>query len=219
MKPQKFKTKVIKNDYLTEDVKHLVLKKPKGFEFISGQYLSIILDNKERKIRRAYSIASSPKNKTLEFCIKIIPEGLATPLIKNLTPKQEIEILGPMGDFIIHNKDKNIIFISTGTGVGPFRSMIINLLENEFKKKITLIAGYRKNILYDSEFKKLTKKYSNFHYELAISSQGKRVQNILIIDKKADYYLCGLSPMINSVRAILTKKSVPMKNIFSEKYD
>ena len=219
MKPQKFKTKITKNDYLAEDVKHLVLKKPKDFDFVAGQYLSIILDNQERKIRRAYSIASSPKNKNLEFCIKIIPHGLATPLIKHLTPKQEIEILGPMGDFTLESKDKNLIFISTGTGVGPFRSIINDLLENGFNKKISLIAGYRRNILYDEEFKKLAKKYPNFSYNLAISSQGKRVQNLLVVDKKADYYLCGLSPMINSVRAILTKKGVPIKNIFSEKYD
>lgn len=218
MKPEKFKLKLLKIEQLSEDTKNFVFENKDDLEFKPGQYISMILDTQERKIRRPYSIASVP-GKNMELCIKIIPNGLASPIINKLKIGDIIEFIGPMGEFIIENKDKNIIFIATGTGVAPFRSMINSLLENNFKKNITLIAGYRNNILYDEEFKELEEKYPNFNYKLAISSKGVRVQDKLVIDKNADYYLCGLSPMINSVRALLVKQGIKMSNIIIEKYD
>jgi len=216
---EKFQSEIIENKPLTEDVHHLVLIAPENFNFIPGQYISIILDKEGRKLRRPYSISNIPGNKNIELCIKIIPNGLFTPTISNFKKGDKLEMIGPLGDFTIKNKDKDLIFISAGTGIGPFRSMIPHLLKDNFNKNITLIAGYRKNKLYDNEFKELEKKHNNFTYLTAISSEGKRVTDLLSINKQADYYVCGLLEMINSVRAKLIREGVKMKNIISEKYD
>jgi ferredoxin-NADP reductase len=215
----KFKSKVIENKSIAEDVKNLVITTPKDFNFIPGQYISLIFDKDGKRLRRPYSIASPSNNGKVELCIKIISEGLVTPTINEFQKDKELEILGPLGDFIIEDKTKDLILISTGTGIGPYRSIIPNLLENNFKNKITLIAGYRKNKLYDEEFQDLSNKYNNFEYKTAISSNGNRVQDIIPINKQADYYLCGLKEMINSVRNQLVKQGIEMKNIIAEKYD
>ncbi len=215
----KFQSEVISNEPLSEDVKHLVLVVPENFTFAPGQYVSLILDKDGKRIRRPYSIASPPNGNTVELCIKIIPEGLITPTINNYEQGQTLELLGPLGDFIIEDLTKELIFISAGTGVGPFRSMIYDLLNKGHNKPITLIAGYRNNILYDEEFKELANKHSNFEYKVALSSQGARVQNVLPIKPEAHYYLCGLQKMIGSTRNILAKQGVPMSSIMSEKYD
>ena len=227
MKPIKFISRIVKVEELAPNVKNISLSVPEDFEFTAGQYISFIIEIDGKKIRRPYSIASSPSEKNhLDLCIKIIPEGIATPTIDKLNEDGEILILGPLGEFNIQNKNKNLVFISNSTGIGPFRSMIKDLLQNNFKNKIILIAGYRneEDVLYDNEFKELEKKHSKFTYKLALSSKNSRVQNILneskeFIDLNADYYLCGLNDMISSVRVLLTKKSIPMRNIYSEKYD
>ena len=55
----KFESEILDVIELTKNVKHLKLSVPNEFDFIPGQYISIILD---KKIRRPYSIAS-PNNK------------------------------------------------------------------------------------------------------------------------------------------------------------
>ena len=226
-KPEKFESEIILADFLSEDVKHIILSVPNEFKFIPGQYVSVILEKDDKNIRRPYSICSYPNHaNNIELCIKIVENGLATPLIKELKIGNKLEVLGPLGEFIINDesKDKDIVFISSGTGIGPFKSMIPWILKSKFKNKITLIAGYREIPLYDKEFKDLEKKFPNFVYKVALSSEGKRVQDVLNensndLDKKAHYYLCGLKEMINSVRGLLVDNRVEMSSIFSEKYD
>ncbi len=222
LKPEKFESEIIETNFLSEDVKHLVLSVPNEFKFIPGQYISVILEKDGKKIRRPYSICSSPNHKNkIELCIKIVENGIATPIISKLNIGNKLEVLGPLGEFMIDekSKDKNIVFISNGSGIGPFKSMIPWILENGFENGINLIGGYKEIPLYDKEFKDLEKKFPNFNYKVALSSQGRRVQDILKTDKDSHYYLCGLKEMINSVRAILVKNGVEMSNIFSEKYD
>ena len=223
--PEKFESEIIETKNISPSVRHLKISVPENFKFIPGQYVSFIIETDGKKLRRPYSICSKTSDKNhIGLCIKIVKEGLVTNLIKNLKPKDKLTVLGPLGEFVIDEKSKtkNIIFISTGSGIGPFRSMIPFLLESEFKKSITLITGYKNNeeILYDNEFKELENKYNDFAYKTITSDKG-HVQDIMENTefKNTDVYLCGLTAMISSVRSLLVKKGVEMKNIFSEKYD
>ena len=225
-----FKSKITDIVQLTENVKHFRISVQNDFSFIPGQYISIIMDNPDRKIklRRPYSIVSTNKEAKkgyIELCIKILEKGNITPLLDKLKVGDEIECLGPLGEFKIseESKNKNIIFISTGVGIATFMSMIPYLLEKDKKNKITLLTGYKnkEKILYDNYFNNLEKIHKNFNYYIALSKKKIRVQSLAekYFDKNADYYLCGLKDMVSSVNMLLLKKSIPGKNIFIEKYD
>ncbi len=229
----RFKSEILDIVKLSGNVKHLKISVQKDFEFIPGQYISIIMDDKSkgRKLRRPYSIVSTNKEAKkgyIELCIKILEKGNITLLINKLKIGDKIECLGPLGDFRINDqsKNKNIIFISTGVGIAPFMSMIPEILDKS-DKKITLITGYKseKDMLYNKEIKSLEKKYNNFfNYTIlseSDSGKGGRVQELVEkhFDKNADYYICGLMEMISSVRLLLNKKGIEMKNIIIEKYD
>ena len=124
---KEFESEILKTINLTSDVKSIKIKSPKNFKFKAGQYISISFPIKNSKIRRPYSIASSPNKKEfLEICVKRVEKGPASNFICDLSQGDKIEFLGPMGNFIIQNnsKQKDLIFISTGTGIGPFKSMI-----------------------------------------------------------------------------------------------
>lgn len=229
----RFQSEVLKIVKLTENVKHLKLAVPNNFSFIPGQYVSIIMDNLENgiKLRRPFSMVSLPKETKkgyIELCIKILENGNMTLKIDKLKKADKIELLGPLGDFKISesSKEKNIIFVSTGVGIAPFKSMIPELLttlENNHKNKIMLLTGYKneEKILYSDYFKKLEKKYKSLNYYVALSEQQVRVQQLVekYFDKNADYYICGLKDMVSSVNMLLLKKGVLGKNIFIEKYD
>lgn len=220
MKPVKFSSTLLEVRQLTPTVKHLVFSTPSGFSFLPGQYISLILTAGDKKIRRLYSIASKPGGDTIELCIKIINGGVATPIIDKLVKGDTVEFLGPLGEFVIKDssKERDLVFIATGTGVAPFRSMVLELLEKGHDKKITLIGGYRSYALYE-ELKELEKEYPQFNYKTLLSPQ--RVQGVLpeISIENTNFYICGLKEMVNSVREILVQRGVPMNAIHSEKYD
>ncbi|MEK6891263.1 MAG: FAD-binding oxidoreductase [Nanoarchaeota archaeon] len=236
IKNLKFQSEILDIVQLTQNVKHFKISVPKDIEFTftPGQYISIIMDDKSKnlRLRRPYSIVSSVKDTKkgyVELCIKILENGNITPILDKLKIKDKIECLKPLGDFKIseESKNKNIIFISTGVGIAPFKSMISELLNHNFKNKITLLTGYKmeEDKLYDQEFNELKKQHNNFKYYsvLSESENGRagRVQSILEkhFDKKADYYICGVKNMISSVRLLLLKKGILGKDIYSEKYD
>ncbi len=228
MKPKKFQTEIKQVQNLTKDTINLVLKTPKDFEFIPGQYVSIISESNNKKIIRPYSIASQ-QNQDLELCIKIVKNGIFTSTLKNLKPKDTINLLGPLGHFKIQPENP-AVFISNGTGVAPFKSAINHLLKNNFKKQIILIAGYRyeNEILYDKEFKELQLKHANFIYLPIISRPSKnfkghkgRVQTLLKnhLNPETEFYICGLKEMVNEVKTLLEKNNIQKENIHFEKYD
>lgn len=235
MPPLKFISEILEIKNLSPDVKQFKFSVPPDFQFIPGQYISMILEKENDKIRRPYSLVSNPEKANegyAELCIKILENGLASPIIDKLKVHDRINFLGPLGNFKVDesSKNRNIIFISHGVGIAPFRSMIPSLLEENYNNEVILLTGYKnkEETLYNDEFKALTEKYKNFQY-FSILSQGVnneneefgRVQQLVKnhIDKKAHYYLCGLKEMINSVRAILVNNDIEMSNIFTEKYD
>ncbi len=225
----KFESEVIAVRKLTDDVKEIILQKPADFSFVPGQFITLILQKEGKEFRRSYSIASKDNNGNIELCIKILKEGQGTSLIDNWNIGEIIKAIGPLGKFVLDNKskDKDIVFVSTGTGITPFRSMIYYALKHNFGRNIFLVAGYKNeaDILYDKEFKQLATHYKNFSYHAVLSrsvtQEKKYVQDMLeeIFNPTADYYICGLKDMIFSVRDLLLEKGVPQEQIFFERYD
>ena len=127
---------------------------------------------------------------------------------------------------------RDIVFIAVGTGLTPFVSMINNLLENRFKNKIVLIKGFRheENILYEKEFEELKRKHKNFEFHNILSQPKMKdfknkgyiqdfLEKYISEVSNSDIYICGLSPMINSVKEKAIELGIPENRIFFEKYD
>lgn len=230
---KKITAKIREIESLTKDVKKIKLTLSERVDFKPGQYFLIELSIKGIVQRRAYSIASSPDNKDiLELCIKKVSEtGFVSELFKQKVG-DEIKIIGPAGKFFIEEMPKkDLVFVSVGTGIAPFKSMIEYLLkESNFKKKITLIHGYRheEDVLYEDYFKELEKQFPNFNQKIILSQPKKKynlkghVQDFLPgenSNKENQFYICGMKTMIEDVLKKLNSLGVKYKDILFEKYD
>lgn len=233
---KKINSKIIEIKNLTKDTKKIVLSVD-GFEFKAGQYVLLELKIDGKIQRRAYSIASAPSAKDkneVELCIKkVSKKGFVSELFK-LKAGQRINLIGPAGKFVVDEKPsvKELVFVSTGTGVAPFKSMIEYLLRDlKFKGKIKLIHGYRykKDILYENFFDDLEGEFSNFEQDIILSrSSGKDYSKGYVQDflkkmvgnvKGKEFYICGLKDMIFEVVEKLKSLGVKDGKIFFEKYD
>ncbi|KKU10373.1 MAG: NUDIX hydrolase, partial [Parcubacteria group bacterium GW2011_GWF1_45_5] len=163
--PKIFNSKILEARKISSDIKYIKFSVPGEFEFTPGQYLSVSRISDGKKLRTPYSIASSPGKGFAEFFIRIIDVGKASSYMGNLKKGDEIELFGPAGKFVIEesSKRKDLFFISNGTGITAFLSMISSVLEEGFGKKIILLAGFRNEneILCEKRLINLGKKFPN----------------------------------------------------------
>ena len=206
------------------------------FGFVPGQWLSLTHTKPDgEEITRAYSIASPPDGNRFAFCLNRVQDGFMSNYLCDLEPGAKISGQGPFGNFILRPPLRDTVFIATGTGIAPFRSMLHWLLADESRhqnKKIWLLFGSRteKDIYYHAEFLRLAAEHKNFDYLPTLSRgnadwQGVRgyVQEHVssIVSGRADMhaYICGLDKMVSANRQLLKSMEWDRKSILYEKYD
>lgn len=236
---QTYSARLIRSTPLSELTRHLEFEMPASmhFGFVPGQWLSfkaLKVDGEE--LTRAYSLASPPGDNTgFALCLNRVQDGFMSNFLCNMNTGDEIQCQGPFGDFILHPPMRDTIFIATGTGVAPFRSMLHWLLADESRhqqKQLWLFFGsrYEKDLYYHDEFLRLSSQHPNFRYLPTLSRgsmewRGLRgyVQEHVpgITDGRAGMhaYICGLDKMVKANRELLTTLGWESKSIRCEKYD
>jgi ferredoxin--NADP+ reductase len=192
----------------------------RGMEFLPGQYVSVKVD--ETGIRRSYSIVSGVREK-LELLIDVSPMGVGSKYFLSLKVGDSVEVMGPLGKFVVEKEDRNAVMIATGSGIAPMRPMAESLI-GKSGVKIRLYWGVRfeKNLFWLDRFEEWKRK-GNFEYKIAVSKpengESKHVQEVIEIDKEARYYLCGSQRMVVEVTEWLKDRGIDEGNIKSERYD
>jgi ferredoxin-NADP reductase len=236
---QNFTAQLIRSTSLSELTKHMEfeMKGPTRFGFVAGQWLSFKTTKPDgEEITRAYSIASPP-NGDLRFalCLNRVQDGFMSNFLCDLQEGAEIDCQGPFGNFTLRPPLRDTVFIATGTGIAPFRSMLRWLLAEKSRhqeKQFWLVFGNRreKDIYYHQEFLDLSARHPNFHY-LPTLSRGSPdwrglhgyVQEHVpdIVQGRTDMhaYICGLDRMVKANRELLKGLGWDRKSILYEKYD
>ena len=103
----------------------------------------------DKLIKRAYGMASSPVNREfLEFYVALVPGGALTPRLFNLKIGDRIWLSQKAaGKFTYDDsqvpKGANLVLITTGSGLGPFMSMLSTHLKFPPQRRVALIHGVR----------------------------------------------------------------------------
>ena len=215
---------------LTDDVIKLVLRFPpnSNFKFNSGQYVNII----KGSLTRSYSIANSSDHKNqLEFFIKKYTNGLMSEyFFKEAKINDLLRLEGPIGTFFLRDSNyKNIVFLATGTGIAPIKSILEGLdksHEQYQNKNLWLIIGarYQEDLFWEPNFKNLNIKYIPVLSRKVNDWNGAQgyVQDITLkqqIDlENTQVYACGSNDMINSAKELFFKNNLKENNFFSDAF-
>lgn len=231
---------LIDKKQLTHDVIELLFQSEPSFHFYPGQFISIFVPGKGpggRDLRRAYSIASGPEltragKSVFELCVKIVEGGPGTNYLNDLKIGDKMKGMTPYGDFVYKTKpDKHVLFISTGTGIAPFRAMLYSKVFKENQPlSTTLLFGARHEIdlLYTTEFEAelpsdrwvqvLSRPEAGWAGFKGRVTDWLRKNAESIHWSNTDFYLCGNGAMIDEVKQILTEKGVEKTSIHQEVY-
>ncbi len=228
------KARLTESFELCSEVRHFVFEVPEleKLEFQPGQFVSFSAKFGEREITRAYSIASPPDGNRFELCLNRVREGLFSPRLFGMVPGDQVEMKGPLGYFVLRNPGRDVLFVATGTGIAPFRSMLKAHLERGPHQQYTLLFGvrYEPNLLYRDDFEDLARRYPNFRFHPTVSRpdegwEGRRGRVQLHLNealgerRDVDIYVCGMREMVDEVRGMLKVSGFDRRQIIFEKYD
>lgn len=233
-----YEAEVIQVEDVNSSVKRFWLKVHglELFSFKAGQFVTLDLPIHEKKNKRwrSYSIASAPdQSNVIELVIVLVEDGMGTPYIwKNFKPGHIVSLKGPLGHFILPDViESDICFVCTGTGVAPFRSMLLDLKnKNKLYQNLYLVFGCRtsQDVLYRDELMRLQKDLPNYQYIYCCSrdpSGGGRsgyvhpvYEEIFADRRKADFYLCGWKNMLDEAKRRLADMGYDRKRIHVEVY-
>ncbi len=192
------KIRVNRIQALTADSCAIYFKVPmkdREWHFSSGQYISLEIPLNGEKLRRSYSICTSPKlekagllgRKKLVhlpgIAVKRVEGGkISTYLNSDLKIGDEIDLLPPEGKFTIPQpKPEWIGMVAAGSGITPMMSHLYHLLE-ESNSKVVLCYGNQswKSVMFKKELEKLEEKYPDrfflYHFLSREANQEKHPQ-------------------------------------------
>lgn len=208
-----------------------------AFEFTPGQFVSFTAEIGGKRITRAYSIASAPEPeregspRRFELYLNLAPGGVFSPLLFEMHSGDTLEMRPPLGMFVLRQPPRDSLFIATGTGIAPFRSILRAHLHAD-SPQFTLLFGVRheSHLMYRAEFEEMAHAFPQFRFwptlsrpESAWTGRTGHVQahleEALGGRLDVDVYLCGLKLMVDDVRTRLKAAGFDRKQIFYEKYD
>jgi Na+-transporting NADH:ubiquinone oxidoreductase subunit F len=225
---------------LTDDVREVRLKliDPPLLDFTAGQYITIAVtemkDGEAHLNNRPYSITSSPSEKSeIHLCVNRVGAGPGSSRIHSLKVHDRLDFFVPVSFFKVHQESpkQRSLFVATGTGIAPIKSMIGDLLQTASDHSVLLYWGLRReeDIYYQDAFQEWAKRYPLFQYVITLSqpsslwqgAPGRVTDHIEQAIEKVDSldaYLCGKGEMIREVRQILLSKGMEKKAIHFEKF-
>ena len=117
------------------------------FDFVPGQFARLGLDDGSGILWRAYSIVSAPHEAELEYYAVLVPQGAFSPLLERLKPGDPIlterESYGFMTADRFPPSGKDLWMLATGTGLGPFLSILQDARVWQKYRHLILVHGVR----------------------------------------------------------------------------
>ncbi|TKB75201.1 MAG: hypothetical protein E8D46_03525 [Nitrospira sp.] len=220
---------------LTHDVRRLDLRliEPESINFKPGQFVSFELPDPQsgRLLTRAYSIASQPsRSGVITLLFNLVSGGPGSGFLFHLKEGEKTQFKGPAGHFYLRDDpNRELLFVASGTGIAPIRSMLLANAERHNPRPATLFWGLRsQKDLYDQEeLAELSSRIQTLTVVTTLSRpdpgwSGESGRVLRLIEeritsvKNLSVYLCGNSGMITDATSLLQKKG--LCPIYREKY-
>ena len=237
-RPRMLPCRVTKISKVAPDVAILSLKLPMNepLQFVAGQYVEFILKDGRR---RSYSIANPPELKgtsTVELHIRHMRGGAFTDTVFSTMKERDLlRMEAPLGTFYLREESsKPVIFLASGTGFAPIKSIIELMLAQKSARPMTLYWGCRaKQDLYmldlpqqwaaENPGLRFVPVLSEPQAEDAWSGRTGFVHRAVIQDfpdlSSHQVYACGAPVMVESARAdFVAQCKLPEEEFFADSF-
>lgn len=136
--------------------------RPQALKYDAGEYARIAFPNNQFPVWRAYSFVSSPESDLLEFFGVVVPQGNFSRQLQQLQQGDQILIEHESYGFMTADRfvdGDDLWLVGTGTGIGPYISMLRQGDVMSQFRRIFLVRGVRVAsdlIPYQDELRQMT---------------------------------------------------------------
>lgn len=200
--------------------------------FKAGQFVRIGLDIDGERVGRPYSLVNAPHESLLEIYFNVVKGGPLSPRLADLKPGDSLWVSKGANGFLVLDevpKASHLWLLATGTGIGPFISIIkTNAPWSRFDKVILgHSVGYASELTYrDTIDAAVAAHKGKLEYvplvtrESAPGALTQRIPStiesgdleqrtgIKLAPESSHVMLCGNSAMITEVTEMLSKRAM-----------
>lgn len=211
-------------------------------KYKAGQFITVIVPIDGKKVRRSYSMSTSPHTDTaIGITVKRVLGGLVSNYLNDHVKVGDfLEVVEPLGNFYVEpdaDKTRHLVLFAAGSGITPILSIAKSILKMEPKSRVTLVYGNRteESIIFKNKIEELEYTYKDrliVHYILSqpsnlwVGQVGRISQGIGIRFMKDSYtnfskdefYLCGPEGMMEDIIKGLNIYNVSKSQIHRENF-
>jgi len=228
--------RVQKMERLADDVMILYFKLPANerLQFLAGQYIEFLLKD---GARRSFSMGNAPHDDELiQLHVRRVAGGSFTDHVFGRMKERDIlRFEGPLGTFFLREESvKPIVFVASGTGFAPIKSIIEHAFHKSVARPMVLYwGGRRPRDLYMNELPlKWVAEHPGFRYIPVISdalpedqwsSRTGFVHRAVMEDfpdlSGHQVYACGVPVMVDASRRDFTLQcGLPEDEFFADSF-
>lgn len=216
---------------LTPTVSAITLRPDVGVSFLPGQYLEVVMDDKDR---RPFSIANAPRtDNQLELHIGSAGTDARALEVLERMKSGSIAITSPQGKAHFRPENtKPMILVAGGTGYSYIRSILhAALSDNELNSNITLYWGTRslEDMYEHAELMKLAQANQRFTFVPVLEEPPEQWDSHIgwvhqaVLDDFSDLqpysvYIAGRFEMAAVARDDFTQKGLLKEHLFGDAY-
>ncbi|MEQ8472703.1 MAG: ferredoxin--NADP reductase [Marinoscillum sp.] len=228
---------------IAKEAVNLVFERPEEpFNYKPGQFITIIKEIDGKKVRRAYSLCTTPfEDQYPAVTVKRVPGGIMSNHINDdFKAGDVVEIMEPMGMFTTdydQSNERQVVFLGGGSGITPLYSLLRSVLIKEPKSKVALVYGNRSEeyIVFKDALEGLKKAYGGrievvhilednsseyaAHSGRPTAETMRDIVDGLSISSKTEFFICGPEPMMDIASKGLKLLGIADQNIRQESFD
>jgi ferredoxin-NADP reductase len=212
--------------------------------FQPGQYMTTGVYADGKLEQRPYSVASAPRvagTDGYEFYVRLVPILRFTSLLWRLPIGHRMRMIGPKGKFMLEPDDaRTHLFVSTGTGIAPFISMMRETMAAGHPRRTVVLHGC--SFVDELGYRDLLEGWERdhtypLHYVPTISRPNDprnadwtgrtgRAESVVaavchdlgLRPERTVVYICGNPEMILNVERVLMDRGFPEFHVKKELY-
>lgn len=208
------------------------------FEARPGQYLNLALTIDGKRVRRSYTIASSPTQRDhCEITVKRAADGYVSHHLHDAVREGDrLRVSAPAGRFVFAGDGavSRVLLLAGGVGITPLMSMVRYLTGRGWGGDIHLVFSVKQaaDVIFREELDQLTNRFPRLHVTVTLTREpegsdwaGERgpitaelLRRVVAPRFEGPVYLCGPDAMMAAMRGVLAELGVAEADVHTEAF-
>jgi 3-ketosteroid 9alpha-monooxygenase subunit B len=214
----------------TNDARSIVFAVPRAvrplFDYQAGQFLTLEVEHEGERLRRCYSLASSPAcEDEHKVTVKRVQGGRVSNWLNDrLREGDVVSVLPPEGRFVLGKGAAPLLLFAGGSGITPVISIAKTALATT-ERSVRLLYANRdaQSVIFAEELEALLRRHSaRFTVDHRFDDVHGFVDGPLVrgtvTTTDVECYLCGPSPFMATVERALGEAGVAPERVHVERF-